>query len=329
MRRMVLPLVAATALARPGEGARDGKVVRIERAPPPIVEIPGGSFQRGLTPSEIDVAESTCVALHGEYRTHNVAFGATQLAFCEGYRLMLELMMSQEVHVSAFAIDRHEVTVDDYRACVIAGRCGFDPLVDGDERHQGDRLPVVNVTWNEAQTYCAWKGGRLPTEAEWERAARGDDARRWPWGDRDRDDDWNHGQLPAAAVAAVDDMASRYRKRRHWTLFAVPDDSDGFRYAAPPGSYRWGEGPYGTHDQAGNVAEWVEDEYSTDGYLGLPSVDPVRRSASGAKAVRVYRGGSWHEPLVHGGTAVRSAINVIVDGTERHPHIGFRCAYDR
>src|SRR5512134_3264010 len=95
---------------------------------------------------------------------------------------------AREVYVSPFLIDRREVTAAEYRRCVLAGSCDLTPLVAGDRRFIRDDLPVVNVTWFDAVSFCGWQGKRLPTEAEWEKAARGDDARRWPWGMADGDE---------------------------------------------------------------------------------------------------------------------------------------------
>lgn len=307
--------------------AAKGRVVRVEVEPPKVVEVPGGSFLMGLAPEDVDAAESVCLRLHGEHR----ASGR-----CGEYRLMAESMLARDVHVSAFAIDRLEVTVAEYRACVHAGECPLDPLVAADERHVADdALPIVNVTWDEARQMCAWKGGRLPTEAEWEKAARGDDGRRWPWGDRDHDEDFNHGKLPPEATAAIDDLEQRTRQispttaRVNWTEWADPDDSDGFAYAAPVGSFRFGDSPYGTLDQAGNVAEWVLDEWSPEGYATLAESEPARGATTAADVARVVRGGSWLDPLTYSWTTMRPAMNFAIRGNDRLPHVGFRCAYDR
>ncbi len=330
MRPFFPALLFALALGGVGE-AKQGKIVRVERERSAVVEIDAGVFTMGIDREDVEYAQLTCSILHGPNRSPLMQFGFTGLPFCEGYKEMLLQMLPREVYVSEFAIDRYEVTLDDYRACLLDAVCGIDPLIDGDERHQGDDLPLVNVTWSEARTYCAWKGGRLPTEAEWERAARGDDDRRWPWGDNERADDFNHGQLPAEATAAVDDLPHRNTGagRFNSTDHADPDEADGHRYAAPVGSYLWGEGPHGTFDQAGNVAEWVEDEYTTDGYFDLPAADPVRTPGGSPAVARVVRGGSWRDPQAFGWVAVRAPMNVQIEGTQRHPHIGFRCAYDR
>jgi formylglycine-generating enzyme required for sulfatase activity len=300
-------------------------VVRVEVEPPAVVEVPAGTFLMGLDPDDVDAAVDACIRLHGENRGNG-------MGFCAEYQATAERTLARDVHVSAFAIDRLEVTVAAYRACVHDSRCSLDPLVSGDERYiEGDTLPIVNVTWNEARELCAWRGGRLPTEAEWEKAARGDDGRRWPWGTHPRDEDWNHGAMPSAAMAAVDDLAHRTRPGHlHFTEWGESDDGDGFAYAAPVGSFAFGEGPYGTLDQAGNVAEWVLDEYSIDeGYDGLASSDPVRNPDAGPSVLRVIRGGSWRDPPVFGWTQMRMPINRFLQGTERMPHVGFRCAYDR
>jgi formylglycine-generating enzyme required for sulfatase activity len=323
---MVRAFVLAAALA---SLAAKGRVVRVEVEPPKVVEVPGGTFQMGLAPEDMDAAEAVCIRLHGEHRSN-------MTGRCTEYRSMAELMLLRDVHVSAFAIDRLEVTVAEYRDCVHDGECPLDPLIAGDERYVADDgLPIVNVTWDEARQLCAWRGGRLPTEAEWEKAARGDDGRRWPWGDRDHDEDFNHGQLPAEATVAVDDLEQRSRwispnqVRLNSTHWADPDDSDGFAYAAPPGSFPFGDGPYGTLDQAGNVAEWVADEWSDQGYFGLSDSNPVRGADAGADVLRVVRGGSWVDPLAFSWTYMRATMNWGIRGTERLPHVGFRCAYDR
>jgi sulfatase modifying factor 1 len=337
MRR--LPIVLAAAL---GLGAGNGKVVRVEVEHATVVEVPGGTFTMGLSPPEASDGATICTTLLGENRSMTpiaaLVIGQSQnsMGFCEEYGTMLAFMLRRDVTVSAFALDRDEVTSHDYRACVADGACGVDPLIDGDERYNADDLPLVNVTWDEAQTFCRWRKGRLPTEAEWERAARGDDARAWPWGDDSHLDDWNHGKIPADATIALDDLPRRNSalfgmgNRLNFTPYGDPDDSDGFRYAAPPGSFVWDEGPYGTRDQAGNVAEWVVDEDSMDGYNDLPAVDPVRNPDATADDIpRVVRGGSWRDPPWFGQTFARTDVNRLMPGGERYPTVGFRCAYDR
>lgn len=321
----IVLLAAATAAS-----AGHGRVVRVERPALRVVEVPGGKFAMGMIESDTAAVLLACISLHGDNRERKI------VPICFSASEMFEAMAIRDVSVSTFAIDRYEVTVAEYRVCVHAGGCGIDPLIAGDERYVADHaLPIVNVTWSEARTFCAWRDGRLPTEAEWEKAARGTDGRLWPWGDRERPDDFNHGRVPAAANAAVDDLDVRNRavgaNSYHATStdFGEVDATDGHRYAAPPGSYVWGEGPFGTFDQAGNVAEWVVDEATKDGYDLLPTTNPVRGANSGAVVARVIRGGSWRDPPVFAMTAVRAPINLAIKGDERYPHVGFRCAYDR
>jgi formylglycine-generating enzyme required for sulfatase activity len=251
----------------------------------------------------------------------------------------------RRVYLGAFAIDRLEVTVADYRACVSASACPIDPLVAGDERYIRDEWPLVNVTWDEAQLFCRWRGGRLPTEAEWERAARGDgDASAvWPWCERDRRDsgnqdkacvprpgDFNHGQPRSRAMRDLD------RGSPGLTMLGDLDDSDSVALLAPPGAYPWNEGPYGTRDQSGNVAEWTADvcagcssrraDHDTWGYDGLSTINPVREG--GQQEPRVVRGGSWRQPAFLGRIDVRDPFNFLYLPFRRFSHVGFRCARD-
>ena len=163
----------------------------------------------------------------------------------------------------AFKIDRTEVTRAMYARCVAARRC---PKA-GDDLADDPDLPMTNVSWHEARSYCTFAGGRLPTEAEWEKAARGTDAREYPWGN---DADCTRG---------------------NWGNF----DGEGPCAPANPGKpvpvgrYPTGASPYGALDLAGNVWEWVEDKYDQD---------PDRR---------VVRGGSCCSYFVEPRAANRNA----------------------
>jgi formylglycine-generating enzyme required for sulfatase activity len=338
-------LIGGIALA----GERVGKVVRVEQAPRREVFVPAGAFWMGVGEEDIDAVVEECKRLFDT--DDQVPLGSRLMTLCMGYQSELEKMTQRQVFLSAFAIDRYEVTVADFRECITAGRCNLDPLIAGDERYIANEWPIVNVTWTEAQEYCRWRGGRLPTEAEWERAARGasvgkdpdqEDRDRaasvhWPWCFEtkncvERTEDFNHGQGRAQAMREIDRSGATLH------LLGDPDDVDGYTLLAPPGRYPWGQGPYGTRDQAGNVAEWVADARgSTDllgGYAGLPGCtsidDDVRcinpKREGNDRDVRVVRGGSWRQPSFLGRANIRDPFGLIYEPNRRFSHVGFRCA---
>lgn len=308
-----------------GVALADGRVVRIEDVTRHReVRIPGGKFLMGVDPDGVEAAKNQCEALF-PYSGGTTQAGMV-IDFCGEYYQTLSKMDQREVYLDAYMIDRYEASVRDYRACVAAGACNLDALISGDERYIQDEWPMVNVTWDEAQAFCRWRGGRLPTEAEWERAARGDEPSAiWPWGDREQPKDFNHGQPRTFAMREIE----RVKQTTPMQFFGDPDESDGNAHLAPMGSYVWGESPFGTRDQAGNVAEWTADAFiETDkvrGYQGLPTNNPVRDAAS-SSGPRVVRGGSWRQPTFVAKSNLRDPFNGIYDANRRFSHIGFRCA---
>jgi formylglycine-generating enzyme required for sulfatase activity len=178
---------------------------------------------------------------------------------------------------------------------VAAGRCVPPRLDDTDPRLGGDAMPVAGIGWAEAVAYRAFVGGRMPTEQEWEKAARGDSRRRFPWGRYYHPRLANHGRPP----------------RR-------PDGSDGFRFAAPVASFPDGASPYGVLDMAGNVWKWTASAPTARDFevLGHRRVDPHR--------YRILRGGSWAHPAVALRVTHRSFLSV----EDARSDLGFRCAYD-
>ncbi len=163
---------------------------------------------------------------------------------------------AQSVYVNAFYIDKYEVTNARYKEFVDA--VGYTPLpdnwVDGTYPEGKADHPVAYVNWYDAEAYCEWAGKRLPTEAEWEKTARGTDGRAFPWGE-----DWNEGTMSNSAGGTHNDTV-------------------------PVGSYPEGTSPYGALDMSGNVWEWVQD------WFALYTV-PYSVSETGDK--KVVRGGSW------------------------------------
>ena len=200
------------------------------------------------------------------------------------------------VFLDAFLIDQVEVTNERYMAFVKStghrpppNPYGTGPLVSLAGIEQ---LPVVQTTWYDAKSYCTWVKKRLPTEAEWEKAARGTDGRLYPWGN----------EPPTGKRANFD---------REW------EDEHTLH---PVGSLPDGGSPYGVKDMAGNAREWVSDWYDADYYKHAPPRNPQGPDKKGV--VRSIRGGSWHSPAADITTTARGrgGFALQTHGT------GFRCA---
>ncbi|MEZ4367272.1 MAG: formylglycine-generating enzyme family protein [Kofleriaceae bacterium] len=313
------------------QAAPRGAIVRVPRPLPSMVMVPAGTFTMGVAPDDAEVGlEDYCSFLSYPALCRAclevVPVGVSNLCTEEYVEETLAQMAPRQVYLDAFTIDRTEVTTDAYRQCVAAGGCTADALILGDPRYLGPGLPMVNVTWHDARDFCRWRGARLPTEAEWEKAARGDGAASgpWPWGGSDRGDDFNHGRVPDETLRALDGVRGRFFDDQQ----GLPDATDGAEFAAPPGSYPWGAGPYGTVDQAGNVAEWVEDVWTAQGYAGLSTVRPVRDGAPTEGTPHVVRGGSWRQAPFLARVDLRDPLGVTFGGDRRFPFVGFRCARD-
>ncbi len=195
----------------------------------------------------------------------------------------------REVHLDAFLIDTHEVTQKEFET-----RMGHNP-----SSFKGDDLPVEGATWYEAQSYCEQMGKRLPTEAEWEKAARGGSQTVYAWGD-------------AVLSQRANFCDAHCDERWKETQF-----EDGFEHTAPVGSFP--PNGYGLFDMAGNVYEWVADWYDEDYYQNAPDKNP-RGPRGGRK--KVIRGGSW----INYSSGVRPADRSDAKTRDRYNFIGFRCA---
>lgn len=204
-------------------------------SPADMVKVPAGSYDMGTERGESD-----------ERPVHNV-------------------------YVSTFLIDKYEVTYSQYDSCVAAGRCAPPHYRDGKctmwisngikrvkvpDKYTGDEFPVVCVSWRQARSYCRYKGKRLPTEAEWEKAALGGRDVKYSWGN----------------TFSGDKCVSGDNRRPEKTGYSPPNG-------------------YGIHDMTGNVWEWVSDRYEKDYYKFSEERDP---KGPGASRYRTIRGGGWY-----------------------------------
>ena len=199
---------------------------------------------------------------------------------------------AHRVYVDAFFMDKYEVSVGQYAEFLKATSLEAPPDWDIMNQPQHQKRPVVNMDWADAATYCKWAGKRLPTEAEWEKAARGTDGRIYPWGN----------ETPTGLHANFG--------KKEWNNHAA---------LLPVGKLEDGKSPYGIYDMAGNAWEWVSDWYDHDYYKNSPSQNPAGPSSTKFK---VLRGGSWSNTQ----DDLRSANPHIYDPASRYHNVGFRCA---
>lgn len=239
-----------------------------------MVTIPAGNFLLGCDPA------------------HNDNLGC-----------LADELPAQSVQLPEYRIDKTEVTNGDYAQCVAAGACTSPTALNSDthQKYYGApefaNFPVIFVSWKQAKAYCAWVGKRLPTEAEWEKAARGaEKPNAYPWGDA----------TPTCSLANARQAAS---------LENCSDDT------RPVGNYPDGASPYGVLDMAGNVWEWTASRYVID-YRPGASEDAL--TGGPADLYRVVRGGGWDS----------APFNLLISDRSFDPdfhssnNLGFRCASD-
>ena len=273
------------------------------------VRIAGGTFEMGSSAREMFAALRLCESPTLSPFPTKQAIYAT---LCDEAEVKNELRFEGQTHevtLATFELDRTEVRVADYARCVAAGRCVAPGFTPGDARFDRPDYPVTLVRWEDAASYCAWAGGRLPTEAEWEYAARGAERRVFPWGDDYNPHLANHGAGGLPLPLDLDQT----------------DASDGFTYLAPVGSFPDGATPQGVLDMAGNASEWVADFWGDSdengyGYSSLSAVDP-RGPITGV--YHVTRGGSFESAAAWLRSAARSGHIL-----PRTATVGFRCAVD-
>ena len=200
---------------------------------------------------------------------------------------------AHKIQISAFYMDKYEVTVKQYAAFLQESGGDRPSEWKTMNKSSNQNRPVMGVDWADATRYCKWAGKRLPTEAEWEKAARGTDGRLYPWGNE-----------PPTPVHA------NYGKKE-WNNHEA---------LVPVGTLEAGKSPYGIYDMAGNVWEWVSDWYDNEYYKHSPSDSPTGPPTGGFK---VIRGGSWNTSARN----LRAADRYFDPPSFRSQYVpGFRCA---
>ncbi len=281
-----------------------------------------GTFGMGADPAQMELGRSLCMTdvrrTAEGLRTVTIDPGVTLRMRVYALRCGAEVVdgpacdpglfageaMAHTVWLPGYGLDRHECTVAAYDRCVAAGVCRGSAWPPGTPGvNDLPTLPVVGVSWDEAQAYCAWVGGRLPTEAEWERAARGIEGRAFAWGWM-----WDGRRANGGRLGPSCD-----------------DPGDGFAGAAPVGSFPGGVTPETVFDLSGNVAEWVSDHAGPwVAGLGYEPAHQVSPEGPADGPERVIRGGAWDLPRY----ALRTTWRGRRSPGAREAGVGFRCAYD-
>jgi len=317
----VTSLVAAAIQPKEIQHAADNSVMMV---------VPAMEFRMGTSDAHPDLPAARLVP--GKVKPTEIKFARAW----EGWALEDE-RPQHTVRLKAFAIDRYEVTNAQYRKFVADVTQHSDAAFAHPNQPKGkdhtprywkefnpllkdpaftrlaqfnattftqDDKPVVGIDWFDAYAYAKWAGKRLPTEAEWELAARGTDGRRWPWGN-----DWQWGLCNIVGEKLGADVRAKGKEK------------DGYIYPAPVGSFPAGRSPFGCDDMAGNAAEWVADWYSPDTYK-VDSAENPHGPQTGAE--RVVRGGSSQNLPSN----TRCSIRAHREPEFRSFVLGFRCAKD-
>jgi formylglycine-generating enzyme required for sulfatase activity len=278
--------------------ARDGDRRRAEACFDAAIRIdPADSgVRRGREMIELEAGETRIWPADGRVMVW-VPSGSFRFGAGLGDRqLSIDEVPAGQRTIEGFWLDRSEVTNAEYRRCVDAGECTLPSKTEAFDDPNRASHPVLWVSWYQAREYARWAGKRLPSEVEWERAARAGNSARFPWGEK-----WEPGLANAFEIGAGDRWAS-----------------EGPVASFPPN-------PWGIHDLIGNAAEWVQDVYHTS-YAGGPRDGTPWEQETGPSAERrrVIRGGSYFDPPVRQRVSRRDARKP----TEDHRTVGFRCAAD-
>lgn len=262
-----------------------------------MVYVPEGKFLMGS-------ANSDNQAQDHEFPQHIVSLDSFWIDRTEVTNAMYAVFVEQSGYVTQTETDRNGFILSGSKWVAAKVANWRRPRGTGSSYEGLLDHPVVQVTWEDAYKYCEWAGRRLPTEAEWEKAARGTNGQVYPWGD----------QLPDGSRANLTDSNLRVE-------WADKSLDDGYSFTSPVGNFPKGASPYGGLDMAGNVWEWVTDWYGEDYYANSPSSNPT---GPGQSETRVLKGGSWHGYNSYLRSAARGAHmpNLSYDSH------GFRCALD-
>ena len=312
----IVVLIMLTCCAGDQEAMVDALVLGMTRTRPydgmTMVYVPAGQFGMGTSDAQLDNAMQVCFEMYDEDKyCKRSAYGSEQPV--------------HTVALDAFWIDQTEVTNSQFLTFLRergnqaedgiswlepgAGHngivYGYVKEIDGKFRIEGgyEDYPVIEVSWYGAAAYCDWVGGRLPTEAEWEYAARGPDSHLYPWGNTFDGARVNYRDASFTSQAFGQDRES----------------DDGYARWAPVGSYPDGGSWCGALDMAGNVWEWVSDRWSANYYGESPETNP-EGPASGD--LRIGRGGSWFDERWHVRSNYRKGLS---PSSSRMHWIGFRC----
>ncbi|MDB4975085.1 MAG: Sulfatase modifying factor 1 precursor [Myxococcaceae bacterium] len=288
-------LLDASTEARVSTQSGAGPLVE-SRTRSPVVFIAAGWFTFGATEDDLEQARRLCVSERIPV--------ALRLRGCASEELFAAELPARRVYLSAYGMDRYEVSRAELSRCVDAGLCDPASYVTEQPGLTQPGQPAIGLSWPSARALCAFRGGRLPSEAEWERAARGDSARRFPWGTFYNGALANHG-MPSLSFDP---------------LAGAPAADDGYEYLAPVAAFEASASPHGLVQMAGNVWEWTADSFASVRAQPL-SIDPTVQLDNG---LRTVRGGSFRSPAL----ALRITHREGRSEARGFVDVGVRCAYD-